>query len=161
VRVWRFTHKRFVATAFSGEDGRLFSGRWHTKGTPLAYASEHAALCVLEALVHANLPELRDFRLVCATIPDALIDEGPTSDELPAGWDAPTAPRTTRAVGDDWLARPNRGVALRVPSALVPGHNVLLDPIHKQWHKVAHDDTVRAVRTAARQSTDNPSPTRP
>jgi RES domain-containing protein len=135
VRLYRFTHKRHAGDAWSGQGGLKASGRWHTKGRPVVYAAEHAALAVLEALVHATFAELADFRLVEADVPDALLaDLDPK--ELRPGWDAPVHPPHTRALGDAWLAS-GRSAGLRVPSSLVPGRNVLLNPQHPGFARVS------------------------
>ncbi|MEA3199558.1 MAG: hypothetical protein QOE90_986 [Thermoplasmata archaeon] len=134
MRLYRFTHERHVPHAWNGEGGLKASGRWHTKGKPVVYAAEHAALAVLETMVHATLDELAGFRLVEAHVPDALVEDLDPK-RLAPGWDAAVHDPATRALGDAWLAS-GRGVALRVPSSLVPGWNVLLNPAHAGFARV-------------------------
>lgn len=134
MRLYRFTHERHASHAWNGEGGLRASGRWHNRGTPVVYASEHAALAVLEILVHATLDELADFRLTEASVPDRLVRDLDEA-ELPAGWGGAVHAATTRALGDAWLAS-GAGVALRVPSSLLPGRNVLLNPRHPGFAQV-------------------------
>lgn len=133
MRLWRLVKTKYVSTAFDGEGARMHGGRWNSPGTRVAYASSNSALAVLEVLVHMTgggmLPA---YSLVSATIPDALVHDLPTS-ELPRSWAASPVPTEIQAIGDAW-ARAGRSVALRVPSALVPGsHNVLINPEHRDF----------------------------
>lgn len=102
--------------------------RFHRIGTRIAYASEHAALAVLEAAARdGNLRRIRDNQvLVSMEIPDALVQ---ASGALPNGWDAFPYIEATREIGTDWVAS-GTSLALRVPSALVPGDNILINPGH-------------------------------
>lgn len=130
MRLWRVTHVRHTQRAWSGEGARQKGGRWHSPGKPVVYASEHAALALLEVLVHVSARDLPVFRLVTGTLPDALVHTV-RPEELPSGWDAyPYAP-ASQSVGDAWLEVATH-IALRVPSSLVPGYNVLLNPRHRE-----------------------------
>jgi RES domain-containing protein len=108
----------------------------------VVYASEHAALSLLEVLVHVSPRDLPAFRLMAGNIPDGLVKTVAPGD-LPDGWDAyPYTPASQRA-GDAWLTAGDR-VALKVPSALVPGYNVLLNPRHEAF---AHLETEAEAHT--------------
>jgi RES domain-containing protein len=96
------------------------------------YASERLSLAVLEVLVHVEPntvpPDLMSYEI---EIPDNLRTTTIPNDVLPPEWqDKPSHP-ASRALGDAWLARGDT-VALRVPSAIVPGEmNVLINPRHQ------------------------------
>lgn len=79
-----------------------------------------------EALVHLQRStSIAPYSLWQIEIPDALIQASPT---LPAEWR--TKPALTREIGDSWL-KGKRGVAMLVPSAVVPGeNNCLINPEH-------------------------------
>lgn len=136
MKLWRVVHVDHIADPWSGEGGRRVDGRWHSAGRPIVYASEHAALAVLEKLVHVGRREMRAFRLASATLPAGLVLPVP---RLPARWARSPAPPEARAIGDVWLAA-GTSVALRVPSSLVPGTNVLLDPTHGDFHQLARGE---------------------
>lgn len=106
-----------------GEGGRLFRGRWHSKGRPIVYAAESSALAMLEALVHLGVDDLPpDFLIMRIEAPGAIAS---------AKWDGPIASENaTRAWGDEWLDSAITSLA-RVPSAIAPeGWNWLINPQH-------------------------------
>ncbi len=134
--VWRLCAAKYAATAFDGEGARLYGGRWSPKGIAVNYTAESRALAVVEVLAQvddrARLADLR-WVLISAEFPEALI-------ERPARYPAESRqfPRTltTQAFGESW-AKEARSVALRVPSAVVPGEfNYLLNPAHPDFSRV-------------------------
>jgi RES domain-containing protein len=114
----------------SGNGGLYASGRWHSRGRPIVYASLSRALSILEAIVHTDLEDV-PANLVLLTLE---IDKGAEMEILdpallPADWIAPLHPGCM-AVGDAWLDS-RRTPILRVPSVLVPEEsNLLLNPRH-------------------------------
>ena len=127
---------RFAADPFDGEGARLFSGRWNTAGVRCAYASETAALAILEILVHLQRPGVLDYYSICrATFADALVSRLPAR-ELPEDWRSFPAPGSTRLLGDQWIAE-GRGPVLRVPSTIVPSEfNYLMNPAHQDFSRI-------------------------
>jgi len=116
---WRLCREPFAD--LSGEGARRYGGRWNSPGRPLIYAASTAALAVLEARVHLDLPpELLpdDYVLVTIDLGDAAIEEVYAIPELP------------QAFGDAWLSE-QRSPVLQVPSAIVPeSPNFLINPAH-------------------------------
>jgi RES domain-containing protein len=111
----------------TGEGGRLVSGRWHSAGSPIIYAAESDALCILEVRVNLDigfdlLP--LDYRLQIIEI-DHLY-------QIETAEMSPSDPGT-RAFGDAWLAASSAGTRspiLRVRSIVAPSsHNLLLNPM--------------------------------
>lgn len=148
MKLWRVVHRLHEGAAWSGEGARLKGGRWNSSGRAVVYASEHAALALLEILVQVTPRELPLFHLVAATLPDDLLQAVPAAD-LPASWDAyPHTPASQR-VGDAWLDAQER-VALRVPSTLVPGWNILVNPRHAQFRQLAVEPGAHAIPYALR-----------
>jgi RES domain-containing protein len=139
MRVWRLVKSKHALSAFDGEGARRYGGRWNSVGTIATYASDSAALAVLEVLVHLeDIRVLPAYSLVSAVIPDELIEDlDPAS--LPRDWNAfPVAP-PIQAIGDAWL-RSARALGLRVPSAVVtPGVNVLINPAHVAFARMVVD----------------------
>lgn len=107
-----------------GGGGMLFDGRWHTRGRPIVYLAENAALALLELVVHMEVPHaaLPNYVLLDVDVPDDVEVEC-------ADWvEIDEAP--CRAFGDAWLAS-GRTALCRVRSILVPdGFNLLLNPAH-------------------------------
>lgn len=148
MRVWRVTHRDHVAGAWTGEGARIRGGRWNSPGRTVVYASEHAALAVLEVLAYVRSQDLEMFRLLSATLDDDQIDTAP-ADGLGEGWDTYPHGAAARAVGDAWLAA-GTSAALRVPSSLVPGYNVLLNPGHPGFAGLAVETGAQRIPFAQR-----------
>ncbi len=133
---WRITTKREPGVAFDGEGARLYGGRWNRPGTRLVYAAEHLSLAALELFVHLD-PEdqprvLFRFRV---ELPDDPLELLPR-ERLPASWRDYPAPDETAALGTDW-ARRGEGLALVVPSVVIPEeNNVLLNPAHPRFREL-------------------------
>lgn len=111
----------------SGTGGTRFPGRWHHAGHPVVYLAEHPALALLETLVHLDLP-IEDmpstYQLLKVEVPDdsthnLIIDV--------ENWKENKA--LTMDMGSEWLTGQST-LLLRVPSAIVPGWNYLLNPSH-------------------------------
>lgn len=143
ITIWRIVKKRLADHAFDGEGARLYGGRWSSPGRRVVYAAESLSLALLEVLVHAGNRSLLDsYVWLRAELPSKLVD---TLDEttLPDGWSSSPVPPQVQAVGDRWL-RGATGLALRLPSAIVPGEfNFLVAPSHPDFHRVRVSPPVR------------------
>lgn len=137
MRVYRICRAEHVATALTGIGAASYPGRWNSKGVHLVYTAGSHSLALLEMLVHVNT--LRDvpdnLRLLSYDLPDACVhDLDPAL--WPAGWDQLPYSQAVRRVGDDFI-RAGAHLALRVPSAIVPGEsNVLINPRHADIARV-------------------------
>lgn len=121
MRVWRCVHKTHTPSAWTGEGARIHGGRHNRPGRGMVYTSEHAALAVLEVMVgNITSMDLVDWRLLSADVPDRLLGAAPEGGP--------------RDVGERFLD--SGALGLRVPSAVVPGTNVLLNPAGRDWHRV-------------------------
>ena len=134
IRVWRLCRRAFIDTAFDGEGARRYGGRWNPPGRPLVYTAEALALAALEILVQVDLDLAPDnFVAIPAILPDQLPIHELTEADLPEDWQDQYPPVTTQATGERWL-KGKEGVALRVPSTVVPSeHNFLLNPLHADF----------------------------
>lgn len=135
MRVWRCVRRRWLDAAYSGEGSERGAGRWHSQGTRMVYSSDSAALAVLEVAVNVGaVRRLLDEYVVCpADVPDELVA---TVDEFPPDWDSYPRSASTQRLGDDWVAA-SSVPALRVPSAVVSGWNVLLNPNQPDFEEIA------------------------
>ncbi|HEY6909220.1 MAG TPA: RES family NAD+ phosphorylase [Myxococcales bacterium] len=133
MKAWRLSRSDSQRRTFDGEGARSFAGRWNPPGVPVAYASEHLSLAVLEVLVHARVDQIRiAFHAFAIVIPDALVEVVP-DERLPPGWDGFAIADATRQFGETW-ARERRSVALSVPSVVVrQERNVVLNPLHPEF----------------------------
>jgi RES domain-containing protein len=132
MRLWRVSNHADL----SGEGGRRVEGRWHERGQPVVYLSEHAALAVLERLVHLGLdPEdlPSHYQLLTIDVPDEVAVEDLAEPEVAARVaDWRHAPHETRKLTRAWF-RERRTALLRIPSVIVPdAFNYLLNALHSE-----------------------------
>lgn len=114
-------------TDLSGVGGLRVSGRWHVRGTPVVYLSDHPATCLLEMLVQVGRTDLlpREYQWLEVDAGDVPVADIGT---LPDGWAHDVA--GTRARGRAWLDG-RSGAMLRVPSVVAPSAwNLLCNPHH-------------------------------
>ena len=140
--LWRISNHADL----SGEGGRRVAGRWHERGRPVVYLSEHAALAFLENLVHLEIdPEdlPSRYQLLTVEVPDSSIERVVESelDRTAPGWRLDQA--IARKFTASWFGE-QRSLLLRVPSVLIPrGSNYLLNPLHPDASKarILHIET--------------------
>src|ERR1700756_4802965 len=103
MRLWRVSNHADL----SGEGGRRVEGRWHERGQPVVYLSEHAALAVLERLVHLGVdPEdlLSHFHFLTIDVPDDVaVDKLPEHEVAARVPDWTHAPNETRKLTHMWF----------------------------------------------------------
>jgi RES domain-containing protein len=134
--VWRLCAAKYARTAYSGEGAELFGGRWSPPGVAVAYCSDSRALAVVEVLANADEPDRLgavQWIMVPAEISSELTEK---PSRFPESWRHYPHTQETQTIGAQWV-QAQRSVALRVPSAVVPGEfNYLLNPAHPQFTKV-------------------------
>lgn len=128
--VYRITKKEYAA--LDGMGGLYGPGRWHKKGNPVIYTSEHASLAAWEKIVHVssfeNLP--RDLFLIKIEIPDQVEIQSVSKRVLVKGWDGYPFAGETIEFGTSFL-RKKEYLALKVPSVIIPDeYNIILNPLH-------------------------------
>lgn len=118
--------------AFRGYGSLKTDGRWHHKGTQVAYACKHPAVAVLEKLVWLEryaAAQNGTFLLIPLHVAPAQIQTFDTG-LLPEEWDGFPHLRATRDIGSRWFAEEQSAV-LAVPSAVLPmATNYLINPFH-------------------------------
>jgi RES domain-containing protein len=137
MRLWRVSNHADL----SGEGGRRVAGRWHERGRPAVYLAEHAALALLETLVHLEVdPEdlPSHYQLLTVDVPEDVAVEDLTEGQLAArlaNWRH--APDETRKLTRAWFGE-RRTALLRVPSVIVQQtSNYLLNPRHRASTRIA------------------------
>ena len=133
---WRIVRAARVHSAFTGEGGRVYGGRWNSRGTAVVYLSEHESLAALELFVHTMpLPPTERYLSFQLEWEDKLTEYFPLKN-LPTRWNAEPPTFETMQIGDDWVRR-GISVALAVPSVLSTGEkNFLLNPRHSDFKKI-------------------------
>lgn len=143
--IWRLEKERYAETAFRGRGSLETSGRWHHRGTQVAYASEHPGFAVLEKLVWlGSYDGVRESNYVLLSLQIDPDDHLETLNEsaLPKDWDAFPHPDATRDLGTQWVEA-ERSAVLAVPSAVLPvAKNYLINPFHPDFHDVAQGNPV-------------------
>ena len=133
---WRIVRAARVKSAFTGEGGRIYGGRWNSRGTAVIYVSEHESLAALELLVHLTpLPPHDRYLSFRLEWDDKLTDHFPVKN-LPPQWNAEPPDFRTMQIGDEWV-HAEKSVALAVPSVLSASEvNFLLNPKHPDFKKI-------------------------
>ncbi|MGO9260623.1 MAG: RES family NAD+ phosphorylase [Bryobacteraceae bacterium] len=140
MRFWRICRRRYAREAASGEGARLYGGRWNSRGVRVIYDSASLALAAVETFVNLE-PNLRPGDLVSieGDIPDAVETITLDVKALPARWYG-TRDESLHRFGDEWI-RDGRSAVLLVPSAAIRGEwNVLLNPAHAGFSRIAFGD---------------------
>jgi RES domain-containing protein len=133
--VYRITKKDH--TALDGLGGLYGPGRWHKKGFPVIYTSEHASLAAWEKLVHVagfgNLPN--NLLLVKIEIPENTEIQTVPQSILTQGWDSFPFSSETVNYGTSFLQK-KEYLVLKVPTVIIPDEfNFILNPLHSGIHK--------------------------
>jgi RES domain-containing protein len=133
---WRIVRAAHANSAFTGEGGRAYGGRWNSRGVRVVYVSEHESLAALELFVHTMpLSPIERYISFRVEWEDKLTEYFPLKN-LPPHWSAEPPTFETMQIGDDWVRR-GSSVALSVPSVLSTSEmNFLLNPAHSDFKKV-------------------------
>jgi RES domain-containing protein len=130
--VYRITKKEHAA--LDGMGGLYGPGRWHKKGFPVIYTSEHASLAAWEKIVHVasieNIPN--NLLLVKIEIPEETEIQTVPQNILVKGWDSFPFSSETVNYGTSFLLN-KKFLALKVPSVIIPDEfNIILNPLHPE-----------------------------
>ena len=135
MRAWRISN----FADLSGEGGLLIEGRWHFRGTPIVYCTDHPSTALLEILVHATRYTVPDYyQLLEIEVPDDIETFAPT---IAMNWDRDTD--ETRRIGARFIAD---GIfaLMNVPSVIMPkARNFLLNPAHSDARRIRIVETYR------------------
>lgn len=133
--VWRLTTVRFAKSAFSGDGGRFYGGRWNRKGVALVYTAATQSLAMLEMLVQDE-PLRARYVMIEARIPESVRIDRVRAEDLPANWRSIAARQRLQGIGTEW-ARKRSAAVLAVPSAVIPDEtNYLLNPLHPDFRRI-------------------------
>lgn len=141
MRLFRVTTQRERAAALDGLGASLYPGRWNERGRRTVYTTSRLPLGILEVLVQSSLTALTGFVAYPLDVPDdALTALDRTI--LPVDWRTMPGRDACRACGEEWRSA-GISLGLVVPSAVVPeAHdlgdvNVVLDPLHRDFSRIA------------------------
>jgi RES domain-containing protein len=113
--------------AFDTTGAFLRGGRWHSAGTRILYAAQHASLAVLETLVNSEGKKLPLRLITSILVPDSCSVEY-------SSW---LEKSDSQRFGDAWI-REKRSAVLGVPSVVVQKMelNFLLNPAHPDFSAI-------------------------
>ena len=116
---------------FDTKGATLQEGRWHSIGTRVVYAAEHASLAVLETLIHAGGKKIPPRVITRIVVPDKLPIERADWMDMPH----------SQVFGDDWF-REQRTAVLGVPSIAVNKLelNYVLNPYHPGFGQITQEE---------------------
>jgi RES domain-containing protein len=130
--VYRITKKEHAA--LDGLGGLYGPGRWHKKGFPVIYTSEHASLAAWEKIVHvASFENIQNnLLLIKIEIPDGIKIQTVPKNILVEGWDSFPFSSETVNYGTSFLQK-KEYLALKVPTVIIPDEfNIILNPLHPE-----------------------------
>lgn len=135
MRLWRISN----FADLSGEGGLLVEGRWHFRGTPIVYCTDHPSTALLEILVHATRYTIPDYyQLLEIEVPDDIEAFAPT---IPMNWDRDT--EQTRRIGTRFIVE-GISALMNVPSVIMPkARTLLLNPAHADAARIRIAETYR------------------
>lgn len=128
MRLWRISN----FADLSGEGGLLIEGRWHFRGTPVVYCTDHPSTALLEILVHATRYTVPDYyQLLEIVVPDDIEALAPV---IPKDWDRDAD--HTRRIGAEFVAE-GISALMDVPSIIMPkARNFVLNPAHADARRI-------------------------
>ena len=134
--VYRLSKEKYK-NDLSGIGAEKYGGRWNNKGTRMVYTAQSRALANLEVAVHVALKSMpKNYYLTSIEIPDRYIIEFKQNRLKGKKWRGNPPLEFTQLEGDAFVSN-NKGLVLKVPSAIVPGDfNYLINPQHKDFGKV-------------------------
>lgn len=130
MQVYRIAKAKYI-NDYSGAGAHLYGGRWNHRGVSVLYTSESRALATVEYLVHLPMSIAPvDLRISTIEIPDHIVPEEVSIEELPGNWKDYPAPVALADIGNRW-AMSRESLLLRVPSSVVYREfNILINPLH-------------------------------
>ncbi|MEZ0487881.1 RES family NAD+ phosphorylase [Fibrella aquatica] len=135
--VYRAVRQKYAGQPLDTTGTWLNGGRWNPPGVGLLYTAEHAALALVEILVHmpqVAYAELPAFRLFTLEIPGNSL-RIMAANELPPYWQDDSYSRS-QTILYTWLRAPDV-LALGVPSSVMPdGVNYLLHAAHPAYGQI-------------------------
>ncbi|WP_373519801.1 RES family NAD+ phosphorylase [Pricia sp.] len=134
--VFRITRAKYKDD-LSGDGAAKNGARWNNKGEKMLYTASSRSLAMAEVAVHVPFGILPiDYFIVSIELPK--IEPIVISEEYLEGSDWKSHPPSpfTQIVGDGFL-KENSSLVMAVPSVVAAGEfNYLINPNHKDFHKV-------------------------
>lgn len=149
MRLYRMCPERYLED-YSGLGASYRDGaRWNVKGLPVIYFATTASLAMLELANYLPSPRYvpPSYRLGIYTLSGRVKVDAWRVKNLPDDWNQYPYPASTQQLGARWL-RARKRLALRVPSAAVPGGLeacVVINPLHSAIGQLKLVDTQRDI----------------
>jgi len=145
MRVYRIERDIYLHETLTGIGAsKTSANRWNSRYTRLVYTAESRALATLEVVVHLDINEdlPTDRHYVEIDIPDNIIIQEISKEDLTDNWDAKPPIVITQLTGDEFVKQ-NEAAVLKVPSSIVPQEfDYLINPMHTDAQKIKVVDTM-------------------
>jgi RES domain-containing protein len=128
MRLWRIVRPEHV---MAGLAPPRHDHRWSTINSLTSYTSREPGIAFAEAMVTVRTIDQLAGRILLEIEYTGSVTSPPV-EELPPQWAAFPHHRSSREFGDEWAASLASG-ALEVPSAVLPGRNVILNQLHPDF----------------------------
>jgi RES domain-containing protein len=142
--VFRIERKKYLETTLQGLGASMAAGfRWNSLHHRMVYTAGCRALATLEVAVHLDISEdlPTDRVFVEIHIPDDVVIQQLSADDLPDDWHASPPMPLTQWIGDQFLQRKSSAV-LQVPSSIIPKEfNYLINPLHADAARITVVET--------------------
>lgn len=136
MRVYRIVKSEIRATDLSGTGAYNEGGRWNNEGIFALYTSEHAALSMLEVLVHTDEAEFPPHMFIITIEIDNKAPILEIADEdLPENWRIPEN-ITLKEMGDK-VFKDKKFIGIKVRSAVMRNsYNYILNPLYPGYYNL-------------------------
>jgi RES domain-containing protein len=133
MEVFRITKAKYAGQLYASG----VEGRWNNKGEEVIYAAHSRSLACLENLVHkSGLGSSITYRTMVIYIPDELLIQQISLQELPEGWNEISLNKVCQQLGSRWFTAKDAPV-LKVPSAVIPTEfNYVINSRHPHFSQI-------------------------
>lgn len=148
--LYRIVKNEKRTTDLTGTGAFNEGGRWNSEGVYALYTSEHAALAMLEVLVHVDEGELPPGMFIMTIeIPDSVPVLEIGEKDLPADWRIPEN-IALKEMGDK-IFEESKFLGIKAPSAVLPdSYNYILNPLYPGYYDLVKVIQVKALEVDKR-----------
>lgn len=131
--VYRICLAKFADDLFASG----YRARWNYKDQFVIYTASSRALACLENVVHRSGEGLNEqFRVLVIDVPDDLLVEEITLNQLPRQWEKASRYAVCQPLGAAWYGA-RQSAVLRVPSSIIPQeYNYVLNSRHPEFRRI-------------------------
>lgn len=148
--LYRIVKNEKRTTDLTGTGAFNEGGRWNSEGVYALYTSEHAALAMLEVLVHVDEGELPPGMFIMTIeIPEGVRVLEIGEKDLPTDWRIPEN-IALKEMGDK-IFEERKFLGIKAPSAVLPdSYNYILNPLYPAYYDLVKVIQVKALEVDKR-----------